>query len=1046
MKSSIKVILSVFCLLLVVVISGEEARAVDDNDDPAEEVLFSSSLSPDVLLLLDLSGSMDWDAAGNKIPPSTNLSRLQIAKQAIFSLLDYNGDGFINKTDSDGLNVRFGYMRYYNCGGDESSIDYSWGCNRLIFGLGSGPDLGTAYSQIYCGSNTSCTATDNCKSGCVNREYALGGTPLAAALKEAKAYLDDHKSSDTKAKDCRKKYVILISDGADTYTCGGNGTECQTTSYQRRREVVLQAKALKDAGYRVFVIGLGLDMPTYLKNTLNWMAYYGGTDNAETPNVVETDASGNPILLDISGLSSCKTESNLLAETCYSEGTSVTINWRAPSNDPGYKDLSGYAFMASSTEELSKALKAAVKQIVAALYSFSQASIQASRTADENYLYEGSFEPDDNDSFWKGHLKKFSILYDGSVGQKIWDAGEKLADTSAASRNILTYKGGASGALTEFTTSNISPADLGIATGDDAADNLKRNAIVGFVRGESGYNIETATIEGTTLIYKLGDVFRTTPITVGTPSPYYDDNWDTNNAFTTHRTNHPRTSENQKRVVTVGTNAGQFHAFYTHNGNEAWSFIPPNLLSKFKLIAHNTHPTGLTHHYFIDGALTGSDVWWGLGNGTEKNASDWKTILVFGEGRGAVNYGWSSSDSCSTGINPIYDESGTVKYKYYCGYHALDVTNSPSNPTYLWNIHFTDATRASQAPYFGDPWSKMQLGRVMMSNGGAKTEKWVGFVGGGYNNLDLKSTSDKRGKGFFVVDLSNGQVIWSFTHGSSNTATTNTEMDYSLAAGPAILDMDNDGFIDTAYIGDMGGNVWRFKFCTKADMPFPSSCGISNWSGNMFFNPPSESIRPIFTIPSAAKDTKGKLWIYWGTGDKTEPTASNAQEHFYGVKDLDRNATYTIHDIETLSSDTDSYLPTSDKVGYRIQLNGKGEKVLADPTVFGGVVYFTTYIPPDSSNLCLMGGTAYLYGIDYTTGSGIFDQGKRNMYLGVGIASSAIISVGPTGDGGKVVTMHETVSGANGIAGETFQVKIRPKGRANWTNMLYWKDRRIETN
>ena len=30
---------------------------------------------------------------------------------------------------------------------------------------------------------------------------------------------------------------------------------------------------------------------------------------------------------------------------------------------------------------------------------------------------------------------------------------------------------------------------------------------------------------------------------------------------------------------------------------------------------------------------------------------------------------------------------------------------------------------------------------------------------------------------------------------------------------PAIVDRDNDGFIDTAYVGDLAGNLWKFTFC-----------------------------------------------------------------------------------------------------------------------------------------------------------------------------------------------------------------------------------------
>ena len=92
-----------------------------------------------------------------------------------------------------------------------------------------------------------------------------------------------------------------------------------------------------------------------------------------------------------------------------------------------------------------------------------------------------------------------------------------------------------------------------------------------------------------------------------------------------------------------------------------------------------------------------------------------------------------------------------------------------------------------------------------------------------------------------------------------------------MPAPPAIVDTDNDGFIDTAYLGDLGSNMWRFKFCREAD---GDSCGTANWTGGRLFEANSSSgIRPIYTCAAVAKDPDGNLWVYWGTGDKTDPTA-----------------------------------------------------------------------------------------------------------------------------------------------------------------------------
>ncbi len=128
-----------------------------------------------------------------------------------------------------------------------------------------------------------------------------------------------------------------------------------------------------------------------------------------------------------------------------------------------------------------------------------------------------------------------------------------------------------------------------------------------------------------------------------TPSPwarrrmFYRDSRDAANAFAAFRTSNARSTANGKRIVVAGANDGQLHAFRTSDGAELWSFIAPNLLSKLKHIAHNSHPTGLTHQYYVDGPISVADVWLGSGDGTTKSPSDWKTLhgLRPGQGRDA---------------------------------------------------------------------------------------------------------------------------------------------------------------------------------------------------------------------------------------------------------------------------------------------------------------------------------------------------------------------------------------------------------------------------
>ena len=919
----------------------------------------------------------------------------------------------INSTDETSLGVRLGYMRFTNCCADDTGNSYTSGCNSLIKAIGS------TYSSI----NTS-----------VQAESASGGTPLISALREAKLYLDDHKAADA-AKDCRQKFVILITDGSDTYGCGSDGSECDNDRYKNRREAVAKAKALGDAGYKVFVIGFGTAMPPYLRNTLNWMAYYGGTDNPNSPNsgsttaysiVTGCNATTNPsacctrdepdrLLSD--GRDELRQQTvRPLTATCYDAtkpypGTTgnSTTNYRASTNDPGYLDLSGYAYIAADADELVAAVKAAINIIREATYSFSQSSIQSSRTVDENFIYEGSFQPITGDPFWRGHLRRFSINSTNGAVASVCRLGCRCSaeQRTAASRNIKTYKGGV---LQDFTTANITPANLGItdATLTETQKNAQRDAVVGYIRGESAYNPDN---------WKLGDVFRSTPITVGAPSAYFDDIRDTSSpsAFSQHRAAHPRNTSSNNRVIVVGANDGQLHAIKTSDGSEVWSFIPPNLLPRLKLISHATEPTSLTHVYYVDGPITVADAWlpssWS--NGRSKNMSEWRTLLVSGEGRGAATNLWSSSASCDSGFNPTY----TSAFPYYCGYYALDVTDSLA-PVFKWRLGITSA----QA-YMGAPWSKMTVGRVL--DGGL--EKWVGFIGGGAS----APGAAESGKGIFVIDLASGNVLW------SRTKADDANLNDPMPGPPAIVDTDNDGFIDAAYLGSLGGHMWRFTFCLKKD---GDSCGTSSWSGGRLFQ--ASGGGRIYTSATAVKDGDNNVWVYWGTGDKLDPTNATTSDKLYAVKD-DRTTTRTIgslQDVTGSSGLTDPSLP-----GYYINLSA-GEKMLANPTVFGGVFYATSFTPSGLSGPCYQGGTAKLYGLNYLTGGGALvipgsEDRPSSIDIGTGIPSAPVISLRP--DTGTP-DLYVTTSGSGTTGAQTSRANTDPPGLPIRTNLLFWKDRRVE--
>jgi len=76
--------------------------------------------------------------------------------------------------------------------------------------------------------------------------------------------------------------------------------------------------------------------------------------------------------------------------------------------------------------------------------------------------------------------------------------------------------------------------------------------------------------------------------------------------------------------------------------------------------------------------------------------------------------------------------------------------------------------------------------------------------------------ADISGRGIFVVDVETGERLWSVSPepGLSNH-TQLSDMLYSIPSDIRVIDANLDGNADQMYVGDMGGQVWRFDFNTS---------------------------------------------------------------------------------------------------------------------------------------------------------------------------------------------------------------------------------------
>ncbi len=190
-------------------------------DSRADETGLFTSIAPDAMIVLDLSGSMKWNPPGDhdswnspineySDPTcsgpfyddnwhsgySTYCSRFEIARKTLFSILDDNHTNVIDSQDETSLNIRIGLGKFQ-------------GSNYVKL-----RDIGTKYSLIYCGSDNSCTqdqaSGDNSSINYwMNYSNVVGATPLVTGLAGVKTYLDTHKAADA-YKSCRQKFVILV--------------------------------------------------------------------------------------------------------------------------------------------------------------------------------------------------------------------------------------------------------------------------------------------------------------------------------------------------------------------------------------------------------------------------------------------------------------------------------------------------------------------------------------------------------------------------------------------------------------------------------------------------------------------------------------------------------------------------------------------------------------------------------------------------------------------------------------------------------------------
>jgi len=991
-------IVLIFSLLLM---SGSPALA-DDSD------IFGKDIQPNVMLLFDTSTSMGASIPSIPYDPKVTYpgslkstvvyqqpkpkDTPTVYKNSIAEVPDQNARDalstvgyWVGTIGGSKVTLRLGnYINYWNCkscSGLEAKIDVA---KRVVTDLIKNVDgvrfgvmrLRTKNPSQDRGQVIAPIGTDKATMiNAVNNIVMEEGTPIGEQLYDAGQYYKGQKLIDGTTwtspiqYECQPNFVVMFTDGKQ------NG----------KMDVRVEAQKLYAADHASWLTGK--------QNVIVHTVGFGLAQN-------DKDAGG---LLDL---------------------------------QEAAKNGGGNFYVADDATQLQAALLDAISKIVAGTFTFASPVIPTTSTTGSTRAYVASFQSDVSRSFWLGFLKAYQRDANGKVpvdangvpldSALIWEAGQLLSQKLADSRTIFTF---VNGKREDFTKSN--PAITGALLGaggsiylftDKDKKNLTREFTKAFAAGVTKVDVKLATdVPGAIAppdcaadcyAYdpKGGDATKVAPATLGyvggLDSAVYgngtklenlvflsgidrdtiidvirgidafdedaDGNVTEERAWKLGDIFHSspvlvtppfspsadasyvafkQANASRTTVLLAGANDGVLHAFRESDGQELWAFIPPDLLGNLKDLAVRA---GL-HPFYVDSSPIAADV---------KIGGTWKTIVVFGERRGG-NY-----------------------------YHALDVTDT-LNPIYLWS--FTDAK-------IKETWSEPAIGKVKMDDG---TEKFVAFFGGGYYTAENNSA----GNAFFALDLATGQRLWEYYNDGS--LDDRKYMNFSLAANPTVVDTNLDGNIDRVYIGDVGGQLWKFDVSAPATV---SGGLVTNWTGKRLFeadfsqkNPPDVGeyypAQAIYAAPTVAFDDYGDLWVYFGTGDRNHPN-NNSQNNFYGIKDNTTMANDSVLTEKALE-DVTSANKTAVQ-GWFFKL-APDEKVLSAGDVFNKIVFFSSFTPTNVVQCGSGGGDAKLYAvqaltgyaaIDWSTGTALASSDSkkvRSKAIGSGIASKPIVVINYTG-------------------------------------------------
>jgi type IV pilus assembly protein PilY1 len=633
--------------------------------------------------------------------------------------------------------------------------------------------------------------------------------------------------------------------------------------------------------------------------------------------------------------------------------------WHAAFNSDG-------RFVSAETpEEVANALSDALDEISNRVGTASSASFSTTTLNAESAVFLAQFNTLNNR--WSGDLKSFKLNEQGELSPNYtWSAATKLEQIPASSRHIFTYDDNLHKGVpfSWNTLSEFQKNDLRInpdGSSSDANNDAKSKARLKFLRGERNNEVSSSGSKRGTFAFRhrpklLGDIIHAAPVFVGTPELFWPNIAPFPTGSQSYNSFKVGNAKTRKGVVYSGANDGFLHGFYSADGREALAYMPNNIFSNNTSTSsrgvHYLTDTNYSHRYYVDMPLTVSDVYIKKGNSPEQ----WRTILIGGGRKGSR------------------------------GLFALDVTNPTqftqtapnADKLVLWEFDQNDD------PNLGYTFSKPSI--ALMNNG-----RWAAIFGNGYNNTGDGTAS------LFIVFLDGGENgTWEkgtdYLNITTKVGSSSANCDdCNGLSTPQAIDIDGNQVIDRIYAGDLEGNLWAFDVSSNDENNWGIAYGNINTPKPLFIAQHNNKPQPITLKPIVVKHPEAiggapDVLVFFGTGQyltDLDPADEDTQS-FYGVWDQGNHSltpnnlveqTFLTGTFRNNNTDvtqnvrvlTDKPIDYQTKKGWYINLTlASAERVIVDPDIRGGLLFFNTWIPDSSP--CGEGGSGFLMSVNQVNG------------------------------------------------------------------------------